>query len=82
MASVCAATLAAGVISPTYAYTQAYTNVNATFAVAFGQATVAAYVENLFNSRKITYVHPEAFIASRFAEQRPRTFGVRVGYDF
>lgn len=71
-----------GVLAPTYAYTEAYTNVNATFAVAFGQATAAVYVENLFNSRKINYVHPEAFIASRFAEQRPRTVGVRVGYDF
>lgn len=71
-----------GVLAPTYAYTEAYTNVNATFAVAFGQATAALYVENLFNSRKINYVHPEAFIASRFAEQRPRTVGVRVGYDF
>jgi outer membrane receptor protein involved in Fe transport len=71
-----------GVLMPTYAYTEAYTNVNATFAVAFERLTVGAYVENLFNSRKITYVHPEAFLASRFAEQRPRTFGVRVGYDF
>jgi len=71
-----------GVLAPTYAYTQAYTNVNATFAVAFDKLTVGAYVENLFDSRKINYVHPEAFIASRFAEQRPRTVGVRVGYDF
>jgi len=71
-----------GVLAPTYAYTEAHTNVNATFAVAFGQATAALYVENLFNSRKINYVHPEAFIASRFAEQRPRTVGVRMGYDF
>ncbi len=71
-----------GVLAPTYAYTQANTTVNATFAVAYRQATIAAYVENLFNSRKINYVHPEAFISSRFAEQRPRTVGVRVGYDF
>ena len=71
-----------GVVSPTYAYTEAYTNVNLTFAVAFGKATMGAYVENLFDSRKITYVHPEAFLASRFAVQRPRTIGVRFGYDF
>lgn len=71
-----------GVVSPTYAFTEAYTNVNATFAVAFERLTVAAYVENLFDSRKINYVHPEAFIASRFAVQRPRTIGVRLGYDF
>ena len=71
-----------GVLQPTYDYTQAFTNVNATFAVAFDSWTVGAYVENLFNSRKITYVHPEAFLSSRYAEQRPRTIGVRVGYDF
>ncbi|MFN3514851.1 MAG: TonB-dependent receptor [Phenylobacterium sp.] len=67
---------------PTYAHTEAYTNVNATFAVAYDRLTVGAYVENLFDSRKITYVHPEAFLASRFAVQRPRTIGVRLGYDF
>jgi iron complex outermembrane receptor protein len=71
-----------GVVSPTYAFTEAYTNVNATFAVAYRQLTAAAYVENLFDSRKITYVHPEAFLASRFAVQRPRTIGMRVGYAF
>jgi iron complex outermembrane recepter protein len=71
-----------GVISPTYGYTEAYTNVNAAFAVAFDQLTVGAYVENLFDSRKINYVHPEAFIASRFGVQRPRTVGVRATYDF
>jgi len=71
-----------GLLQPTYDYTDAYTNVNAAFAVAFDQWTIGAYVENLFDSRKVTYVHPEAFLVSRYAEQRPRTIGVRVGYDF
>jgi outer membrane receptor protein involved in Fe transport len=71
-----------GVISPTYGYTQAYWNVNATFAVAVRDWTLGAYVENLFDSRKINYVHPEAFLASRFGVQRPRTVGVRVSHDF
>lgn len=71
-----------GVLQPTYDYTEAYTNVNATFAVAFDQWTVGAYVENLFDSRKVTYVHPEAFLVSRYAEQRPRTIGVRAGREF
>lgn len=70
------------VTSATYGFTDAYQNVNATFAVNFGQATVAAYVENLFDDHSITYVHPEAFIASRFATMRPRTAGVRLGYEF
>lgn len=71
-----------GVISPTYGYTQAYNNVNATFAVAFEQLTIGVYAENLLDSRKINYVHPEAFLASRFGVQRPRTIGLRASYDF
>jgi iron complex outermembrane receptor protein len=70
------------VTSATYGFTQAYENVNATFAVAMGQTTIGAYVENLFDDHSITYVHPEAFIASRFATMRPRTAGVRLGYTF
>ncbi|HVI32701.1 TonB-dependent receptor [Phenylobacterium sp.] len=71
-----------GVISPTYGYTQAYNNVNAAFAVAFEKLTIGVYAENLLDSRKINYVHPEAFLASRFGVQRPRTIGVRASYDF
>jgi iron complex outermembrane receptor protein len=69
-------------ISPTYGHTQAYENVNATFAVAIDRLTVGAYVENLLDDHSITYVHPEAFLANRFATMRPRTVGVRLGYDF
>jgi len=71
-----------GVISPTYGYTQAYNNVNAAFAVALEKLTIGVYAENLLDSRKITYVHPEAFLASRFGVQRPRTIGLRASYDF
>jgi hypothetical protein len=70
------------VTSPTYGFTDSYQNVNATFAVAMGQTTIGAYVENLFDDHSITYVHPEAFLASRFATMRPRTAGVRLGYAF
>lgn len=70
------------VTSPTYAFTDSYNNVNATFAVAMGQATVGVYVENLFDDHSVTYVHPEAFLANRFATMRPRTAGVRLGYAF
>jgi hypothetical protein len=71
-----------GVVSPTYGFTDAYENVNASFAVAMDRLTIGAYAENIFDNHSITYVHPEAFLASRFATLRPRTFGVRVGYDF
>ncbi|KQZ04742.1 TonB-dependent receptor [Caulobacter sp. Root1455] len=69
-------------VSPTYGFTDAYENVNATFAVAMDRLTVGAYVENLFDNHSITYVHPEAFLAARYATLRPRTVGVRLGYDF
>jgi iron complex outermembrane receptor protein len=69
-------------VSPTYGYTDSYNNVNATFAVAIDSLTVGAYVENLFDDHSITYVHPEAFLASRSGTMRPRTVGVRLGYDF
>lgn len=70
------------VTSATYGFTDSYQNVNATFAVAMGDTTIGVYVENLFDDHSITYVHPEAFIASRFATMRPRTAGVRLGYAF
>jgi len=69
-------------VSPTYGHTDSYQNVNATFAVAIDRLTVGAYVENLFDDHSITYVHPEAFLASRYGTMRPRTVGVRLGYDF
>lgn len=67
---------------PTYDDTDSYTVVNANVAFAFTQFTVGAYIENLFDDRSINYVHPEAFIDGRYGRQRPRTFGVRVGYEF
>lgn len=67
---------------PTYDDTDSYTVVNANVAFAFPQFTVGAYVENLFDDRSINYIHPEAFIDSRYGRQRPRTIGVRVGYEF
>jgi iron complex outermembrane receptor protein len=68
--------------SPVFDYTETWDNVNATFAVAFDKWTVGAYVENLFDEHNITYVHPEAFVANKYATQRPRTIGVRLSYDF
>lgn len=71
-----------GVPSATFDYTDSYTLVNSVFAVAFDHFTVGAYVENMFDERAVTYVHPEAFTASRYSVTRPRTIGVRLGYDF
>ena len=44
--------------------------------------TATLYVENLGNSDAVVYIHPEAFVDSRYAILRPRTFGLRIGYHF
>ena len=55
---------------------------NANVAVAFKEFTVAAYVENVFDDRSINYIHPEAFLDGRYGRLRPRTIGVRIGYEY
>jgi len=67
---------------PTYDQVDSYTFVNANLAYAFDQFTVAAYVENLFDDHSVNYIHPEAFIDGRYGRLRPRTIGVRVGYEY
>jgi hypothetical protein len=69
-------------INPTYGYTDSYNNVNFTLGAQFGELSATAYVENLLNDDSVTYIHPEAFLASRFATMRPRTVGLRLNYDF
>jgi outer membrane receptor protein involved in Fe transport len=69
--------------SPTYGYTETYRNVNLSLGADFGERlTTTLYVENVFDDDSITYLHPEAFVDSRASTLRPRTFGVRIGYDF
>jgi outer membrane receptor protein involved in Fe transport len=67
---------------PTYDDTDSYTFVNANLAFAFDQFTVGAYVENVFDDHSVNYVHPEAFIDGRYGRVRPRTVGVRIGYEY
>lgn len=70
------------VVSPTYDITEAWTNVNLHAGTKLGALGLTAYVENLFDDDAITYVHPEAFLDSRYARMRPRTIGVRLDYAF
>jgi iron complex outermembrane receptor protein len=70
----------AGTVSPLYGYTDSYTYVNLQTGARFGKLTATLYGENLGNSRATVYIHPEAFVYSRYAIVRPRTFGVRLGY--
>ena len=71
----------AGVRSPLYGFTDPYTYVNLQSGVNIGEFNITAYVENLTNTRKTTYIHPEAFVFSRHGILRPRTFGIRIGYN-
>ncbi len=69
-------------ISPTYDFTDAWTNVNLYAGLNIGSdLNLTAYVENLLDDSSITYIHPEAFLDSRYARLRPRTVGIRVGYQ-
>lgn len=70
-----------GVRSPLYDFTDNYTYINVQTGVNFSDLNVTLYVENLGNSRATPYIHPEAFVYSRYAILRPRTFGIRVGYN-
>jgi outer membrane receptor protein involved in Fe transport len=68
--------------SPLYGFTDSYTYANVQTGFGISKMTATLYVENLGNSDGVVYIHPEAFIDSRYATVRPRTFGVRVGYQF
>src|SRR3546814_4700139 len=70
-----------GVVNQTYDYTDTYNNVTLNAGVTRGKLSATAYVENLFDDHSVTYVHPEAFLASRYGTPRPRTVGIRLGYN-
>jgi outer membrane receptor protein involved in Fe transport len=70
-------------VNPTFDYTDAWTNVNLYAGASIGRRlTLTAYVENLFDDTSVTYIHPEAFLDSRYARLRPRTVGIRANYQF
>lgn len=68
-------------VSALYGHTDDYNYVNLQTGLSFGKVSATLYVENLGNSRATTYIHPEAFVYSRYAILRPRTFGIRLGYN-
>ena len=72
----------AGKLNPLYGFTDAYTYVNLQTGIGIGKTTTTLYVENLANSNAVVYIHPEAFVDSRYSVLRPRTLGVRFGYQF
>ena len=64
----------------TFGKTDEYVNVNVNLGVKRGAWTGQLYVENVFDDHSITYIHPAAFLVSRFGTLRPRTVGIRLGY--
>ena len=67
--------------SPLTGLTDTYTYVNLQTGFRINRFSTTFYVENLGNSGATVYIHPEAFVYSRYAILRPRTFGVRFGYN-
>ena len=71
-----------GVPSPLYGFTDSYGRLNASLGAKFDNGLSAQlYVENALDDDSITYIHPEAFVASRFGTMAPRTIGVRLAYQ-
>jgi len=64
----------------TFGKTDEYVNVNMSLGVKSGKLFGQLYVENVFDDHSIVYIHPEAFLVSRFGTLRPRTVGIRLGY--
>ncbi len=69
--------------APTYGFTEPYQNVNMQVGANINDNfTATLYVENLFDDHSIIYRHPEAFADARASTLRPRTIGVRLGYEY
>jgi len=64
----------------TFGETDEYVNTNLSFGVKRGNLSGQLYVENVFDDHSIVYIHPEAFLVSRFGTLRPRTIGIRFGF--
>jgi len=67
--------------SPLYGFTDSYGRLNASLGMKFGDVGAQVYVENALDDDSITYIHPEAFVASRFGTMAPRTIGIRLSYQ-
>lgn len=68
--------------APTFDYTDAYTVVNLQAGLSKDNWKLVGYVENLFDDKSITYVHPESFVDARYARVRPQTIGIRLSVEY
>lgn len=72
-----------GVPVATYDENESYAVVNMTLGAELSEnLTLNGYVENVFDNDSYNYVHPEAFIESRYGIPRPRTVGFRLVYEY
>lgn len=70
-----------GVQAATFGFTDSYENINLNLALRRGKLSATLYLENVLDDDSTTYIHPEGFLDSRFGTLRPRTVGVRLGYN-
>ncbi len=70
-----------GVPSPLFGYTDSYGRLNASLGAKFGDVGAQLYIENALDDDSTTYIHPEAFVASRYGTMPPRTIGIRLSYQ-
>ncbi|WP_343517931.1 TonB-dependent receptor [Sphingomonas sp.] len=64
----------------TFGETDEYVNTNLSLGIKRRSLSAQFYAENLFDDHSVVYIHPEAFLVSRFGTLRPRTVGIRLGY--
>ncbi len=70
-----------GAPSRLFDYTDSYENLDIQTGVRIRNLTATLYMENVTNNQPVTYIHPENFIYNRYLRLRPRTFGIRVGWN-
>jgi outer membrane receptor protein involved in Fe transport len=68
--------------NPNFATTDAYTNANLQVGWQNDEISVVLYAENVFNNDDFVFINPDLFSESRFLTLRPRTFGVRLGWQY
>ena len=68
--------------NPNFAETDAYTNVNLQLGWQTDNLSIILYGENILNNDDFTFINPDLFSSSRFLTLRPRTVGVRLGWEY
>lgn len=68
--------------NPNFTKTDPYTNVNLQAGWENERLSFVVYAENLLNNDDFVFINPDLFSESRFLTLRPRTIGVRLGWQY